>query len=142
MAKKKSATKKKTATAEKTRDTTGPAKAVPAATLKYVTASARLNLGEGLHAGVTVREEAGALHFAYEGVDYASLRFDGGDLEIRFRKPSVLDDWERRKAHFREDRTRSGWLIWRTPIKRDPRPWLDAGIGSTIGRTVLELKQR
>lgn len=114
----------------------GGAKAPSAATLRYVIADTRVTLGGG-DDGVTEHEEDGVSKLAFHGVPYATYRVDGNDLVVTVKKPQALGELASKLGHY--DEQPGGWLRWRTPVSRDPRPWLDADVGTMTGRAMREI---
>ncbi|MGB4775743.1 MAG: Imm21 family immunity protein [Daejeonella sp.] len=109
------------------------------ATAKYALTSERTSLGEGRE-GVTVTEEGDWLKFSLQGICYALLMITDHELVLRFRKANKLDDLEKKLIYYKETSVK-GWLEWRTPISRDPRPSLEAGLGNMTGQIKYEICQ-
>jgi len=107
------------------------------ATLRYATTAARTTLGDG-DEDVTVEEADGVAEFACRGVPYATLRVEDNEVVVTLRKPLTPAELEPKLKLYRKA-ARSGWLEWRTSVSRDPKPWLEADVGSMIGQTQYEI---
>jgi hypothetical protein len=108
--------------------------------LSYALASTRTTLGGD---GVTEEEDGGFTRFSVGKEPFATLAVEGNDLVVTFRKPKDLDSRLQSKLAYYEELSKPrGWLEWRTPISRDPRPELEADFGSMIGRTLFELLRK
>lgn len=105
-------------------------------TLAFALASARTTLGAG---GATVRETAAGVEFWYGDTPYATLATTPDRLVVAFLAPrgTALST----RAKFYPVAERAGWVRVELPVSRDPRPWLEADIGATVGQTIWELKQ-
>jgi hypothetical protein len=134
MASKKTTTKK-ASTKKDEKGEKGPSPAL----LRYALTFARTTLGEGGD-HVTVTEVDGLVKFACRGVPYATLSVEGNDVVVTLRKPKADGDLRDKLALYQEAPT-AGWLQWRTAVGRDPRPWLEAGIGTMNGKARFEIIQ-
>jgi hypothetical protein len=68
------------------------------------------------------------------------MRLDGEDLEVDFRAPRELEEFEGVLRYYQRLKEPAGWLRIRRPATRDPRPWLEADFGSMLGTTTRELR--
>ena len=111
------------------------AKAASPALVKYLIASARVTLTGGDLEGTTVEEDRGTYKLASCAIPYATFRIEGTEFVLRLRKPHPDPACDEHLPFFREA---DGWLELRTPLSRDPRPWLEAGVGFIAGRLIRE----
>jgi Immunity protein 21 len=92
---------------------------------------------DGTLEGVTVVTGDHTAELSYRGQLFATLRIDGDEMVATLRKPEGPVPLPLKPALLKEGP--KGWLEFRTPVSRDPSPWLQAGIGMTVGRTVYEI---
>jgi hypothetical protein len=88
--------------------------------------------------GVEIRLVDGARVYAHRGKDFATLALDGKTLILRFVAPKQTDDLARVARFYGPVPGRAGWLEYRRPAARDPRPDLEADVGSVLGQATFE----
>jgi hypothetical protein len=108
-----------------------------AATLRYALQAAKATLGDG-DAGVTTKEDGGVLHFALKDQPYATLAISGSEMVVTLRQAKALEGAA--ELRFYQPAATPGWLELRTPITRDPRRWLEARVGSFVGKAMFEIE--
>jgi len=105
-------------------------------TLAFALASARTTL-----AGTsgTARETADGVEFWHGDTHYATLATAPNKLVVSFLAPrgTALSP----RAKFYPVAARAGWVRVELPVSRDPRPWLEAVLGATVGQTLFELQR-
>lgn len=72
------------------------------------------------------------------GEDVATMRISGDVLITRFVAPLHSDELERARRFYRAVRGKPGWLEYRRPATKDPRPDLEADLGTVLGQATLE----
>jgi len=113
--------------------------AIPPAILTYAMSAVRTRLGDGRE-GIVVTEEGKAVRFSCKGTPFATVEVQGEDLVVSFLAPKEPQVPAEKLAHYRPAKP-TGWLEFRTPVSRDPKPWLQSGFGSMVGRVQFELSQ-
>jgi len=101
----------------------------------YLVANTRVILTGGDLEGTAVEEDGGTYTFTSCGVPYAVYRIDGAHQILRLRRPRPDPAFDKHLPLFRDH---DGWLELRTAAARDPRPWLEAGVGFIAGRLIRE----
>lgn len=86
----------------------------------------------------TVRDESGWRVYADAGVDVAAMTLLGSELVLDFAPPRTYERMERVRPRYAESPSRPGWLRFRQPATRDPRPGLEAELGAMLGRAARE----
>jgi hypothetical protein len=88
--------------------------------------------------GVEVRIVDGARVYSDLGKEFATLALDGTTLILRFAAPKKKDDLARVERFYRPVAGRPGWLEFRRPATRDPRPNLEAAVGTLLGQAAFD----
>jgi hypothetical protein len=88
--------------------------------------------------GSEARDEKGWRVFAEKGADVAAMTMMGDELVVEFVPPRACEELDAKKRFYRDSRDREGWLQYRRPATRDPRPDLEANLGSIIGSASWE----
>jgi hypothetical protein len=88
--------------------------------------------------GCKVAVEDGARVYFDGGVAYASMRLDGATLVVDFAPPRAMAEYAAVMGHYEALAARPGWLRYRRPATRDPKPDLAAKLGSMIGQAMFE----
>jgi hypothetical protein len=91
------------------------------------------------------RDERSRRVYSAGGADFATLELEGDELVVEFQAPSNLDhaiEGPRTLrdflSHYEPVRGRPGWLRFRRPATRDPRPDLDARVGPMLGQAARQ----
>ncbi|MCB9597558.1 MAG: hypothetical protein H6719_32870 [Sandaracinaceae bacterium] len=92
--------------------------------------------------GVTVELVDGVRVYSERGIEIGTLALDGDTLVLRFAAPDERPDWEQVEHCYEAVADRPGWLEFRRPATRDPRPSLEARVGALVGRAAFERAQR
>jgi len=87
---------------------------------------------------VVVRLVDGVRVYFERGKEIATLALDGATLVLRFSAPKSKDALAGVERFYRPVPGRPGWLEFRRPATRDPRPGLEAGIGRILGTAAFE----
>jgi hypothetical protein len=74
--------------------------------------------------------------------DVATMRLSGDVLIVQFIAPRESDALARAKRFYKAVKGKPGWLEFRRPATRDPRPALDADLGAVVGQAVFERRRR
>lgn len=89
--------------------------------------------------GTVVTLDRDARVYAAGKAPYARMWLDGDTLVLRFQAPKDKTDVD--MAYFKPA-TPKGWLEYRRPATRDPKPDLAANIGSVLGQASFERRPR
>lgn len=94
-----------------------------------------------LHADDTsVRVVDGVRIYSAAKGDFATLAFDGEEMVVRFVAPKTIPE---EHARFYEPvNGKPGWVEYRRPARRDPKPDLIAGLGGIVGAAAFERQGR
>jgi hypothetical protein len=92
-----------------------------------------------LEPGGHVRVEDDArIYSTSAGEDIATMRLAGDTLVVQFIAPQVTVDLDLARAFYQPVPGKPGWLEYRRPATRDPRPSLEARVGGIVGRASHE----
>jgi hypothetical protein len=96
-----------------------------------------------------MREERGRFIYSKDGVDVSSMHLDDDELVIDFLAPTDLESdagfgktLRDFLSFYKPVKGRPGWLRFRQPATRDPRPALEAHLGMMTGQAVFERRQK
>jgi hypothetical protein len=96
-----------------------------------------------LEEGGHVRVEDGARVYSTSlGEDVATMRISGDTLITQFSAPVKSEAFAAVQRFYRSVPGKPGWLEYRRPATRDPRPGLDADLGLILGGAKFERRTR
>jgi hypothetical protein len=84
------------------------------------------------------RDEGGWRIYREKGADVAAMTMLGEDLVLDFAPPRAMDEFAEVKRFYGSSPERKGWLRFRRPATHDPRPDLEAHLGSMLGTAYRE----
>lgn len=111
-----------------------------AALLKYVNHVARMGLGEGMPE-VELREHGDMTVSYYSGLPLAAYWIEGEEIVFRFPRPDDDSKREGVERYYRVLSTPKGWLEYRRPLSRDPKPNLVAKLADVKGTSFFEISK-
>ena len=112
--------------------------AVRSAAERYSWAANRTLFESAEDARFTTAESGDHASFEFNGQPYASMTLAGAELELCIKPPRALDGFRGVLPFYQRDER--NWLRIRRPAIRDPRPWLEADLGSLVGSVQAELR--
>jgi hypothetical protein len=97
--------------------------------------------------GEVMREEGARFIYAKDGVDVSAMELVGDELVIDFLAPTDLESDAGFGKTLRDflsyyEPIRRGWLRYREPARRDPRPALEANLEMMLGQATFERRQK
>lgn len=91
---------------------------------------------------VSVRVVDGIRTYSERGDAFATLAIAGKELVLCFAAPKNWDELSKVERFYQPLVDKRGWLEYRRPATRDPKPDLEADVGSILGRAAFERRQR
>jgi hypothetical protein len=92
--------------------------------------------------GVHVVVVNGARVYSTRGAEFATLAITEGVLVLRFAAPRDRGVLLNVEHHYRPVKGRPGWLEYRRPATRTPRPDLEANLGEVLGQLQFERRRK
>jgi hypothetical protein len=86
----------------------------------------------------THRDEVAGRVYEQRGKEIAVLRRAGSQLVLDFEAPQAMAEFERVRPLYEAVPGRTGWLRFRQPATNDPRPGLEADLGTMLGAADAE----